>query len=161
MEHRSWRTQQTQRRRWLTDHEHLPRPPQTASTKACSPDFPSFIPLEIYPPIANTCSLREILEFQNTQLVQTLCILCIEVEESESRGKISTFHHFIRQTRLFAAKGYFFQQNKNRRLFESRASANTREHWEYVRSLSWHYVQTRQYVGMGNWAQQTGYHTRV
>ena len=65
---------------------------------------PSFILPEIYPPTENTYSLREILKFQNT-----LRILGFEVEESESRGRISAFQHFIRRrTRLFAAKGYFF-----------------------------------------------------
>ena len=30
-----------------------------------------------------------------------------KVKESESKGKISKFQHFIRQTCLFAVKGYF------------------------------------------------------
>ena len=31
-----------------------------------------------------------------------------EVQESESKDRISKFQHFIRQTRLFSTKGYFF-----------------------------------------------------
>ena len=63
----------------------------------------NFIPADYYPSIANSCSLREILEFQNTYLVYTF-----EVKESESKGIISKFQYFIRQTRLFATKGYLF-----------------------------------------------------
>jgi hypothetical protein len=35
-------------------------------------------------------------------------VYTFEVQESESKGRISKFQHFIRQTRLFATKGYFF-----------------------------------------------------
>jgi len=53
-----------------------------------SPHY-SFIPPEIYPPIANTCSLREILEFQNTHVMYSL-----EVEEFESKEQNSNIPNF-------------------------------------------------------------------
>ena len=50
----------------------------------------SFIPPEIYPSVANTCSFPDILEYKNTHLVYSF-----EVEESESKGQnfdIPTFY---------------------------------------------------------------------
>ena len=75
------------RRMRITPTKSHPYKPQTLSplykltwrhrrTRGIFPNMiPSFIPIEIYPPIANTCSLREVLEFQNTHLAQTLCIV--------------------------------------------------------------------------------------
>lgn len=55
-----------------------------------------------------------LLRFQNFK-IPTLRMLSFEVEESESSGRILLFQHFVRQTRPFAAKGYFFfWKNKDR-----------------------------------------------